>query len=71
MSDEKKFSIENAFEELDAAIKEMESDEITLERSFELYKDGMELIKKCEEEIECVEKKVLALSSNGELHEFQ
>lgn len=70
MSEEKKFSIEEAFVSLDAAIREMEADDITLERSFELYKNGMELIEKCEKEIDVVEKKVLKLSSDGDTDDF-
>jgi len=70
MADEKKFSIEEAFAKLDESIKEMEGDSVTLERSFELYKEGVELIRLCEKEIDTVEKKVLALSGNGETNEF-
>lgn len=70
MSEEKMFSIEEAFVSLDAAIREMEADDITLERSFELYKNGMELIEKCEKEIDVVEKKVLKLSSDGDTDDF-
>lgn len=70
MADEKKFSIEEAFTKLDDSIKEMEGDGVTLERSFELYKEGVELIRLCEKEIDTVEKKVLALSGNGEINEF-
>ena len=70
MSEEKNFSIEEAFKQLDEAIKEMEGEDVTLVRSFELYKNGVELIQKCEKEIDTVEKKVLALSENGETNEF-
>ena len=65
-----KLSIEEAFAKLDEAIKEMEGEDVTLERSFELYKNGVELIAECEKEIDLVEKKVLALSENGEINEF-
>ncbi|MBO7334673.1 MAG: exodeoxyribonuclease VII small subunit, partial [Lachnospiraceae bacterium] len=41
-----------------------------LERSFALYKSGMEMIENCTKEIDLVEKKVLELSGNGETHEF-
>lgn len=70
MAEEKKFSIEEAFSKLDSSIKEMEGDDVTLDRSFELYKEGMELILSCEKEIDLVEKKVLELSASGETHEF-
>ena len=72
MSDkeEKKLTIEEAFVKLDETIKEMESDDVSLERSFALYKEGMELIEACGKEIDTVEKKVLELSKNGETNEF-
>lgn len=66
---EEKFSIEDAFTKLDDSISKMEGD-ITLEQSFSLYREGMELIKKCENEIDLVEKKVLELAENGETNEF-
>lgn len=70
MGDEKNLSLEEKFQKLDISIKEMENEDITLERSFELYKEGMELIQACEKEIDLVEKKVLELSANGVAHEF-
>ncbi|MBO7334503.1 MAG: exodeoxyribonuclease VII small subunit [Lachnospiraceae bacterium] len=70
MSEEKKLTIEEAFAKLDDTIKEMESEDVTLERSFALYKSGMEMIENCTKEIDLVEKKVLELSGNGETHEF-
>lgn len=70
MSEEKKFSIEEAFASIDEKLREMERDDVTLERSFALYKEGIELVESCEKEIDTVEKKVLELSGNGEVNEF-
>lgn len=67
---EDKFSIEEAFSKLDEAISEMSNPDITLERSFSLYKEGMDLVEACKKEIDTVEKKVLALNDNGETNEF-
>jgi len=44
--------------------------ELSLEDSFNLYQEGMELVKCCNRTINDVEKKVLALDENGESHEF-
>ena len=63
-------TVEEAFEKLDDTIREMESDDVTLERSFALYKDGMELIEQLSAKIDTVEKKVLKLSKDGETDEF-
>lgn len=70
MSEEKKLTIEEAFSQLDETIKKMESENVSLEESFELYKNGMTLIENCSKEIDLVEKKVLSLSGNGEINEF-
>lgn len=67
----KEFNLENAFEELDNKVKELESPDISLENSFKLYKEGMELLKQCSESIDDVEKKVMVLEQNGGVHEFQ
>ena len=68
--DKEKITIEEAFAKLDETVKEMESDDVSLERSFALYKSGMELIETCSKEIDLVEKEVLKLSKNGETDEF-
>ena len=48
----------------------MEEGDVTLEHSFDLYNKGMTLLKKCNETIDEVEKKVLVLDEDGETHEF-
>lgn len=58
------------FTELEALIGKMEDSDVTLEQSFDLYNRGMELLKKCNQTIDTVEKKVLVLDENGETHEF-
>lgn len=49
---------------------DMEKSDITLEESFALYNEGMQLLKQCNETIDAVEKKVQVLDENGEVHEF-
>ena len=67
---ESDLTVEEAFEKLDDTIREMESEDVTLERSFALYKDGMELVEQLSAKIDTVEKKVLKLSKDGETDEF-
>ena len=50
--------------------KEMTLDEAFLELDFSRYQQGMELVKKCSEKIDTVEKKVLVLNEDGETYEF-
>ena len=70
MSEKKKENHEEMFKDLEELIGKMENEEITLEQTFDLYKNGMELLKKCNLSIDEVEKKVLVLDENGETDEF-
>lgn len=63
-------SIEEAFRELDGTVEELGSRDITLEESFRLYQQGMELLRWCNEKIDTVEKKMLKMNENGEISEF-
>lgn len=67
---EEKLSLEERFEQLDSIVEELESNDISLEKSFELYKKGMDYLKECSDEISSVEKKVMQLKDNGETDEF-
>ena len=63
-------ALEDMFADLEGVIGKMEGTDVTLEQSFELYNQGMELLKKCSQAIDTVEKKVLVLDEDGEKHEF-
>ncbi len=63
-------ALEDMFADLEGVIGKMEGTDVTLEQSFELYNQGMELLKKCSQVIDTVEKKVLVLDEDGEKHEF-
>ena len=63
-------SLEEMFSKTENIIGEMEKGDVKLEESFRLYNEGMQLLKKCSETIDTVEKKVLVLEENGETHEF-
>lgn len=67
---EEGFNLEEAFAKLGETVAKLERDDISLEDSFKEYQKGMELLKKCSETIDSVEKKVLVLNGNGELNEF-
>ena len=63
-------SLEEVFEELDEVVGKLEDSAISLEDSFQLYHEGMELLKTCNDKIDKVEKKMLILDENGEQHEL-
>ena len=63
-------TLEKAFEELEVIIEKMNSKEVSLDDSFALYTEGTKLLKYCNEQLDTLEKKMLVLSEEGELHEF-
>ena len=58
--------LEDAFEELDTLLNELESPEISLEESFQKYQEGMKLLKYCNDTIDQVEKKVMEINAQGQ-----
>ena len=70
MGEEKEISLEEAFTRLQETIENLEKDDITLDQSFQEYQKGMLLVKKCNEIIDKVEKKVLVLNEDGGTDEF-
>lgn len=68
---EDNLSLEQILEQLDNTIEKLQSGEVSLEESFELYKTGMDYVKLCGETIDQVEKKVLMLNQEGTLDELE
>ena len=56
-------TLEETFEKLDGIMEKLSDDDISLEESFTVYKEGMELLDKCKRIIDDVEDKVGKLSS--------
>lgn len=66
-SGRKEHSFEEAMERLEAIVTEIESDELGLERQFELFKEGMTLARFCDAKLKEVQKSVeLVLKESGE-----
>ena len=63
-------SLEELFQKLDFIVEKIENGKPALDESFYLYQEGMELLKQCNSKIDFVEKQVMILEKNGELHEF-
>ncbi len=66
----KQLTLEESFEKLDETLAALEGRNITLEKSFELYQQGMELVKNCNDQIDRVEKKMQVINEEGELSDF-
>ena len=57
----KKMTIDQGFDSLEEIIEKMESDNISLEESFQLYWKGIEMIKQLKEKLDATEKKIIVL----------
>ena len=58
---EQKPGIEESFLRLDQITGEMEREDITLEESFRLFQEGMELVRTCGQQLQDVEKQMITL----------
>ncbi|MBQ9990761.1 MAG: exodeoxyribonuclease VII small subunit [Lachnospiraceae bacterium] len=67
---DEKLTLEEALGKLEEAVTKLQSDEISLEESFQVYQQGMEYVKFCSQTIDQVEKKVLMLNQEGGLDEL-
>ena len=69
MAEQKEQTLEEIFGEMEGLLEALESREISLEDSFEKYKEGMALLKAAGEKIDTVEKAMLVLNDQGEADE--
>ena len=67
---EETLTLEQALEKLDETIEVLQRRDISLEKAFEAYTEGMRLLNICSGQIDLVEKKVMQLSEEGEIREF-
>ena len=64
---EEKRSLEEMLSSLEECVNRMESGELSLEQSFEAFKEGIERVKQCNESIDMVEKEVVKLMDDGSI----
>jgi exodeoxyribonuclease VII small subunit len=57
-------SFESAIAELEAIVQEMESGAITLEQALERYQRGANLLRHCQETLQCAEQRVRQLEKD-------
>lgn len=70
MSKTEVVSLEERFAHIEEIIEQMETGNITLDKSFELYKDGLEEIKAANGMLDDMEKAMLVMNEDGSLEEF-
>ncbi len=63
-------TLNEVLEHLDDVMKKMEDTDVSLEEAFQLYHEGMHLLKVCNDKIDTIEKKMLILDGEGNEHEF-
>ena len=63
-------SIDESFDLIEKKIEAMKSDDISLEEAFDRFKEGLDLLKLAQSKIDTIEKKVLLISSEGEVKDF-
>ena len=67
MAENKDMTLEEMLGALEQCVEKMENGELTLEQSFEAFKEGMELVKNCNESIDRVEKEVVKIMEDGSI----
>lgn len=63
-------TLEERFDNIEQILEQMESGEVSLDDSFELYKKGLTEIKAANDSLDRIEKAMLVLNENGELEAF-
>lgn len=69
-TDEKEMRLEEAFGTIEELLTKLNDREVSLEESFQLYQQGMKLVKQCNAQIDRVEKQMLQIDEEGQVHEF-
>lgn len=70
MEEKKEFCLEEAFEQMEELLGRLNDQDVSLEESFDLYQKGMKLLKQCNAQIDRVEKQMLQIDEEGQIHEF-
>lgn len=68
--EKKEFCLEEAFGQLEVLLEKLNDRDVSLEASFALYQEGMQLLKLCNEKVDCVEKQMLQIDEEGKTCEF-
>jgi exodeoxyribonuclease VII small subunit len=64
------FSLEAALRELDEIVHQLESSEHTLDESLALFEKGQQLIKLCQQDLDCKELRIQQIMEDDSLASF-
>ena len=62
----KKKTFENALEQLESIVKELESGSMSLDKMLKLYEEGMKLTQLCQGELKAVEDRISTIMKDGD-----
>lgn len=65
-----KTGLEERFSMIEDILGKMEDENVTLDQSFDLYKQGIEQIKEANADLDRIEKAMLVINEDGKLEEF-
>ena len=65
-----KTGLEERFSMIEDILGKMDDADVTLDQSFDLYKQGIEQIKAANADLDRIEKAMLVINEDGELEEF-
>lgn len=68
---EEQISVEETLAEIEARIKVLEKEDATLEEAFAAYREGMELIRRCDRSIGAIEERVKEIAEDGTLQDME
>ena len=69
-NNKKEMGLEERFAAIELILDQMEDENVTLDESFELYKNGLDEVKAANSMLESMEKAMLVLNEDGSLEEF-
>lgn len=64
-------SFEEALGRLEEIVKGLESGSAPLDKSLELFEEGVGLVRECNKKLDCARQKITMLSANGEITEVK
>ncbi|MCL6610992.1 MAG: exodeoxyribonuclease VII small subunit [Peptococcaceae bacterium] len=66
----KKLTFEEALKRLEEVVRELEDGQLSLEKSLELFSEGINLSKICRASLEEAEERIMVLTADGGLKEI-
>lgn len=66
MAEKNEISMQEAFDALNELLAKMDNEDLSLEENFNLYEEGLKLVKICNEKLDAIEKKIIILEEKND-----